>query len=71
MSAAGSTDVSELRATIAEQRERIKQLERALEADDSKKEIREAVRNSQELRALIDTANAPIFGTDTKGLVSK
>jgi hypothetical protein len=69
MSAANGDDAADPNTIIAEQRERIRQLEQKLE--EYTRTQTEAERNLLELRALIDEANSPIFGTDTQGRVTK
>jgi len=74
-SAAGTSEereslAIELKMKIEEQAQRIRELESLL-VKDSKEELLREMNHSRELRNLIRTANAPIFGTDTQGLVTK
>jgi len=69
MSAANGDDAADPHAIIPEQCERIRQLEQKL--DEYSRTQTEVERNLLELRALIDEANSPIFGTDTQGRVTK
>jgi PAS domain S-box-containing protein len=68
---ADDNSVASLQRIIQEQKEKIRLLERALSEDASKSVLSQVMSQAEELRNLIHTANAPIFGTDTRGRVTK